>query len=160
MNLIDTIESAFKNRKAPTILTNSKQLDDAEFQELMAFSHKEWDEINCSLLEENFEVINWFSPQAFCFFLPAICLAAIKEKMPDLLISDSIIQMLDRSPTPSYWDTFFVERWALLTPEECEAIQEWLLWLSSCEEVIYDELTISRAFDTLDFLKQGVTALR
>jgi hypothetical protein len=160
MNILKTFEDAFRNRTRPGILTVSEQLDPTEYAEVMALSRKHWSEIDCALLEKNFEVTNWLSPKAFCYYLPGICSAGVKENRPNLLIYNSIVSMLDRSPDPQNWDRFFVERWPLLNKDECEAMQQWVLWLSSEGGQYFYDNTLSRALETLELLKNGVTALR
>jgi hypothetical protein len=160
MSVLNKFQLAFRDRTRPGILTMSDQLDAAEYADVMALSGKHWSEIDCTFLEKHFEVINWLSPKAFCYYLPGICCAGVKQNRPDLPIYSSIIGMLDRSPDPQNWDTFFVERWPLLNKVECEAMQEWVLWLSSEGGQYFYDNTVSRAFDTLEFVKNGVTALR
>ncbi|HFB65734.1 MAG TPA: hypothetical protein ENJ60_09365 [Aeromonadales bacterium] len=159
MKIVELFTEAFKHRKKPSCMTLSKQLDEHEHAEIMAFSGKKWFDIDVKLLEENFEVINWLSPEAFCYFLPGICCAGIKENSSELIIYDSIINMLDRSPEPTYWDSFFLSRWPLLHKDECKAVQEWVLWLS-INNSFYSGSVITRALETLDLVKQGITTFR
>jgi hypothetical protein len=123
----------------------------------MSFWGQPWSSVTGSQLEKHFEAIFWFSPEAFCYYLPGILTAGIKENKPGLIVNQSLINMLDRSPDPASWDEFFVARWPQLTAGECEAIQHWILWLSSIEERSADS-SLARGFDTLELLKRRARA--
>jgi hypothetical protein len=120
---------------------------------VLAFWGKPWWQITGLQLEKHFDAIFWFTPEAFCYYLPGIFSAGIKEDRPWLIVNHSLVNMLDRSPDPTSWDEFFSIRWSKLTKSECEATQAWILWLSSCEESSYSEIALTRAFDTLELLK-------
>lgn len=158
--MLELIRKAFANRQMPGLLISSEQLSENERKEVLFFQGKHWSDVTCDQLEASHDVVFWFSSEAFCYYLPGILSAGIKEKKPDLLVYYSIIEMLDRSPNPRYWDSFFLERWPRLTAKECEVVQEWVLWLASINDSTYHDKTYSRALETLDFLKQGVTAIK
>jgi len=160
INMLELIREVFANRPMPDVLVSSKQLSEDERKEVMSFQGKHWSAVTCEQLELCHEVVFWFSAKAFCYYLPGILSAGIKENRPDLLVYHSIIEMLDRSLDPTHWDDFFLERWPLLTPKECEAVQEWVLWLASLDSTAYYDNTFSRALETLDLLKHGVTAIK
>jgi hypothetical protein len=150
MKIINSIKKAFENRSSFKVISLRQQLPE-EISELKYFLNKDPYELTGESLELYFEAINWFSPDAFCYFLPGIIITSIREKS-DLLMCDSIIYMLDRSPNIEYWDDYFIERWSLLTRQECDAVQSWLLWLLD-NSISYDGITIDRAFETLELLK-------
>lgn len=152
MNDLEFIEHAFSGRSTYDQITSSTQLTKFEQEEVSNFVGKHWSSINSGMLSSCFEVIYWFSPEAFCYFLPGILSAGIKEFKSDLVIYDSIIQMLDRSPNPEYWDEVFIERWTLLSKDECDAVQKWLFWIIDSGSN-FDEISINRALDTLELLK-------
>lgn len=158
--LLKLISSSFEHRPIPSELTLSKQLTDDEYSEINSFQNKYWSEITCEQLDYFYDIIFWLSPEAFCFYLPGILSAGIKEDRTDLLIYSSILGMLDRSPNPAYWDNFFLERWPLLTESECKAVQDWVLWLASNEETVFYKNTLDRVLETLELLKQGITAIK
>lgn len=135
----------------------SEQLASHELADAQAFIGKQWADITCDELEEHFEAIYWMQPAAFLYLLPGILLASINENRPDIIVVDSIIGMLDRSPDRKLWDDFFGDRWPLLTRNECEAVQCWTLWLSSIENSSLSQDSLSRAFDTLELLKENVS---
>ena len=100
-----------------------------------------------------------FTAEAFCYFFPGIFIAGISESRPDLLINASLIQMLDRSNVRSSWDEFFAARWATLTPPECEAAQQWILWLADALPPGTFEGVLTRALQTLDIIKRQGAAV-
>jgi len=124
-----------------------------EYEDLIAFLGKDWSSMTGDQLEKYFEAIFWFTPEAFCYYLPGIFSAGINDDIPELIVNHSVVEMLDRSQDYEMWDEFFLERWPLLSTQECEAAQEWILWLSSCGETSFSDNSLSRSFDTLELLK-------
>lgn len=142
----------------PTLFLVSEQLAVHEHDDVMSFWGKAWSCVTGSQLEKHFEAIFWFTPEAFCYYLPGIFTVGIQENKPWLIVNHSLVNMLDRSTDPSSWDDFFVARWSQLTARECEATQGWVLWLSSFNDSSYSESSLARAFDTLDLLRQRAKA--
>ena len=95
-----------------------------------------------------------FTPEAFIYYLPSLLTLSAAHPDQSLLPVDGVLMMLDRSPIPEYWDEFFCERFLLLNPIECEAMSEWLIYLT--KNSIYDDGTLGRAFDTLDLIRQAI----
>lgn len=153
--LLDIIQEAFAGRAMPETVVSSTQLSDSEHAEAMALAGKPWQALTCDLLEANADVVFWLSPEAFCYYLPGMLSAGIRENRPDLKINDSLIGMLDRSPEPAYWDDFFLARWPRLDARECAAVQEWVRWLARSSPPPVFENTYARAQETLELLKQG-----
>lgn len=158
VNTLELIEEAFNNRRMPMLFLLSEQLAPHERDDVMSFWGKPWSSVTGAQLEKHFDAIFWFTAEAFCYYLPGILSAGIREDNPSLLVNHSLVNMLDRSPDPSSWDDFFFARWSQLTERECEATQAWILWLSSCEGSCYSENALTRAFDTLELLKGRKTA--
>ena len=157
VNTENQIEEAFRHRPTPTLFLVSEQLAAHECDDVMSFWGKPWTRVTGSQLEKHFDAIFWFTPEAFCYYLPGIFTAGIKENKPWLIVNHSLVNMLDRSPDPGSWDDFFVARWSQLTARECEATQAWILWLSSCEDDTYPQGSLARAFDTLELLRERAT---
>ncbi len=152
-SLLNALSEAFGERRRPETLIGSDQLSKDELAEVMSFSGKHWSEVTCETLAENHGAVFWFSPEAFCFYLPGILSCGVAAERPDLLAYDAILGMLDRSPEPAYWDDFFLARWPLLGVEECAACQAWLRWLASVGADLHRESSVFRALETLDLLK-------
>jgi hypothetical protein len=153
VNTLRFIEQAFRHRQVPILFSVSEELAVHELDDVMSFLGKPWSSITATQLERHFEVVYWLTPDAFCYYLPGIFSAGIKENKPSLIVNHSLVGMLDRSPTPDSWDDFFEARWLQLTPMECEATQEWLLWLASFENS-HSEHSLTRAFETLQILRE------
>lgn len=152
MNLIEKIEKAFSHRKSPRDVVEEGHPQTDIYESASHFSGLSWRDITCDLLDQHHDAIFGFNPDAFCYYLPGIYIAGIKENRGDLLIYSTLVNMLDRSNTPNSWDDFFIERWAALTDKECQASQEWLVWLSAIESIFYYGNELSRAFDTLEII--------
>ena len=98
------VETAFAERAPPAVMTVSLQLSDAEYAEVMAFDGLVWPEVTFALAEANADAVFWFAPEAFCYYLPGLLAAGLKEHRWDSNAYDALIGMLDRSPVPDYWD--------------------------------------------------------
>jgi hypothetical protein len=154
---LEAIERAFAHRRPPSIMTDSKQLSDSEYEEVMSFEGLGWQDVSFDLVERCSDAVFWFSPEAFCFYLPGLLAAGLRERRVDANAYDSLIGMLDRSPNPDYWDDFFLPRWTLLTAEEVNVVGAWIQWLQSIEPEAFHPNTYERALETLDLLKDRVT---
>lgn len=150
--LSKTIRQAFGHRARPTSLSGSSQLSQMELMDLVTFSGFEWDNVDADMWEKHFDMISLLSPEAFCYYLPGICTASLLEKRPDLIVVSAVIGMLDRTPTPEWWDDFFLERWPQLTAPECEAVQQWVWWLTTLPGTSHSEESLMRALHTLELL--------
>jgi hypothetical protein len=150
---LSLINRSFAHRLPPSVLTDSTQLTDGEYGEVMSFQGMIWQDVTFAELERFSDAVFWFSPEAFCYYLPGILAAGLKENRCDCNAYDSLIGCLDRSPEPDYWDDFFLPRWPLLSLEEIDAVVAWARWL---EIVQPDEIcgnTYERVQDTLALLK-------
>jgi hypothetical protein len=154
VNILRLIEEAFSHRRMPELFLVSEQLAPHEWGDVMSFWGKPWSCVTGLQLEEHFDAIFWFTPDAFRYYLPGILTAGIQENKPWLIVNHSLVNMLDRSPDLVSWDDYSIARWSQLTTRECEATQEWILWLSSFEDTSYSASSLARAFDTLDLLRQ------
>lgn len=154
MNALRIIEDAFNHRRMPTVFLVSEQLATHERMDVMSFWGQPWPSLTGAQLEKHFEAVFWFTPEAFCYYLPGIFSTGIKENKPSLIVNGSLLNMLDRSADPLSWDDFFSARWPCLTSSECEATQAWILWLASVQSNLYSEASLDRALDTLELLRR------
>lgn len=151
MNISSMLE-AFQWRIRPIVISDSIHLSKYELDDLLFITSFDWNEITGELWEKYFDVISWFSPDAFCYYLPSIIKVSIEESQPNLIVVESIVYMLDRNPEPEWWDEFFLKRWTLFTIQECKAIQEWIFWLSSFNKSNHDDDSLERALETIELL--------
>ena len=152
---LDLIDAAFAHRTRPSVMTDSKQLSDVEYEEVMSFDGMRWQEVTFAQIEKNADAVFWFAPEAFCYYLPGFLAAGLTENRTDTNAYDSVIGMLDRSPTPEYWDDFFRPCWTLLTPDELDAVAAWVTWLEQVLPGAFHANSYDRARDTLKLLRQA-----
>ncbi len=152
LKAIEKIEAAFVHRAPPTVMSDSKQLADFEYEEVMSFGGMRWQDVTFEQVERNSDAVFWFSPEAFCYYVPGILSASLKENRWDANAYDSIIGMLDRSPEPDYWDDFFHPRWTRLTVPEVDAVDAWIHWLELVQPDAFHGNSYERAHDTLALL--------
>ncbi len=149
------IEAAFADRAPPSAMTDSKQLSDVEYAEVMSFAGLGWREVRFEQVERDADAVFWFAPEAFCYYLPGLLVAGLRENRHDSNAYDALIGMLDRSGNPDFWDDFFRPRWPLLTADEVEAVECWVDWLEAVQPDAFHANTYDRVRDTLRLLKEG-----
>ena len=147
------IGRAFAGREMPPTLTDSLQLSDSEYAEVMSFRGLRWENVTFEQVRQCPDVVFWFSPEAFGYYLPGILAAGLTEARCDSNAYDSIIGMLDRSPEPDYWDDFFVPRWTRFSVDEIDGVAAWLDWLQAVQPDEAFSDTYRRAQDTLALLR-------
>lgn len=157
--LLTAIRSAFLHRRKPESAIRADAPNTDEYQDATAFNGRDWELISCGDLENYPAAVSGFSAEAFCYYLPGILSAGLREGRADLLVNSALIYMLDRGNGPSSWDDFFVERWGSLTKAECDAVQRWLLWLSESEPPEFNDDELARAFDTLNVISNREHAI-
>ena len=150
---LDVIGKAFADRAPPSAITDSMQLSDVEYDEVMSFDGMVWRDVAFDQVEKNADAVFWFSPEAFCYYLPGLFAAGLKDNRWDTNAYDSLIGMLDRSPEPDYWDDFFRPRWPLLSHQEIEAVRSWVRWFESVLPDAFRSNTYQRVDDTLTLLQ-------
>jgi len=150
---LERIHAAFADLAPPATMTDSKQLSDYEYAEVMSFEGVPWQEVTFVQIADNSDAVFWFAPEAFCYYLPGFLAAGLKANRWDTNAYDSLIGMLDRSPEPDYWDDFFRPRWTLLSAAQIEAVAAWVNWLQVVQPEAYFGKTYDRALDTLTLLK-------
>ena len=137
----------------PSVLTDSLQLSDSEYSEVMSFEGLSWQDVTFEQVGRSPGAVFWFSPEAFSYYLPGFLAAGLREARCDSNAYDSIIGMLDRSPEPDYWDDFFVPRWYRLSVDEIDGVAAWLTWLEVARPEEAFSNTYRRARDTLTLLR-------
>lgn len=151
---LERIAAAFAERAKPSILTDSKQLSDWEYEEVMSYEGFGWRDVTFEQVAKYPDAVFWFSPEAFCYFLPGILSAALKEDRRDSSAYDALMGVLDRSPEPAYWDDFFLPRFTLLNMAELDAVAAWMHWFQAVEPDAYKPNTFERIQETLMLLKE------
>lgn len=152
MSLLAIINDAFQWRKRPAQFAELVKLSEDELSELSAITCLEWTEVTAEIWEKNFDVISILSPEAYCYYLPGVMKASVEDGYSNLVVVSNVIAELDRSPTPEWWDDFFLSHWPKFTVPEYKAIQEWIFWLSSLENSPYTDDSLDRALETINLL--------
>ena len=156
MQELSIVEQAFAWRSRPAWPLEAPALFPQEIAVLRWIWGLDWRDLDCHSIEANHDVVFLLPPEAFCFYLPGFICAGIRERRADLLVTTSLIQMLDRSPDSAAWDAFFAERWPLLTRPECNAVEAWIWWLSaSGDDGRPDDDSLTRSLGTVDLLRSG-----
>lgn len=151
---LERLVAAFAAREAPAVMTDSQQLSDAEYEEVMSFEGLRWEDLAFDQVERNSDAVFWFAPEAFCYYLPGLLAAGLREDRLDANAFDALIGMLDRSPEPDWWDDFFAPRWTLLSPPEVDAVAAWLAWYEAVLPDAFHANTYDRARETLRLLNR------
>lgn len=159
MEILDEISEAFSQRSLPAQVIPSEAADTEEYTDAEFFRGRHWESVTCSEWESHPAAVFGFSPEAFCYFLPSVFVAGIRENRPELLVNSSLVMTLDRSNAPSSWDNFFVKRWPTLSGGECRVVQSWLLWLADVVPPVVEDQSLSRAFDTIELLLNQANAI-
>lgn len=153
MILNNKIEIAFNSRQAPERLSSHPSTLLDEEPDIKQIVGKRWAELSKNDIERMADAIHFFSSEAFCYYLPGALLYGIQSNSRDYMVFENILNSLDRSPTPEYWNDKFIEHWGQLSTDELSAVQDWLHWYFS---EVYDAWanTHQRCHETLEQLKQ------
>jgi hypothetical protein len=146
------IDEAFSARKRPEHVRDTTRPPDDIYADADAFAGMDWRDVTCAVLDKHYDAIYGFTPTAFCYFLPGIFSAGIRQSRPEMLVNQGLIMTLDRGNAPASWDEFFSARWPKLSPQECEATQRWILWLDEFDPPPIADAALSRAYDTMGLL--------
>lgn len=147
------VENAFGWRHRPEVITNLKSGggQTLEMAEAAWIGEKSWQEVSRKDWDSHSDAVFAFTPSAFQYFLPSIILRTLENLEEWFAPADTIVGVLDRSPTPAYWDEFLLERFGGLRIEEYEILQEWLVLLANANCVSTSD-GLGRAFDTVELL--------
>lgn len=150
--LLAQIEEAFRERQLPAEVARVESCASEIGSDATYFANHNWRNISGEELERRPDCVFGFSAEAFCYFLPGIFCAAVREDKPELIVNTFLITMLDRANIPSSWDDFFLNRWGRLSINECLAAQAWVMWLADRDSPVIAPSSLERSFDTLELL--------
>ena len=152
--------------------------DFGAYSEGESFNGKRWEDIGSDLLQENFDVACFLTPQAFHYFFPAF----IKQSQVDVektsLLVDSLISVL--ADVGVHWpesmkdveakllrenpeiaeaiesinekdlSAWRLERWKLFTEQQWALIRKWLNWINHDERWEVDRDVLRKAVKNAD----------
>jgi hypothetical protein len=99
----------------------------------IAFAGKHWQELSVEFLTTHLDALYDFTPEAFCFYLPAYLLAAVRLSEAEaqtgaVNIQETLAYKLFPLKQEGFiWDVFEA-RMSLLTFEQKAAVREFLRW--------------------------------
>lgn len=146
------IEAAFWARKRPADVVRLQTPVTTEQSDAAWFIGRDRESITLGDWEERYDALYAFAPEAFLYFLPSVLSYSVEHPDRRLLAADVLIGLLDRSPTPEYWNSFLTERLCGLRPIEYDALKLWILELAKHGAAASAE-SLGRAFDTLNLLQ-------
>lgn len=154
--ILAQVQQAFAQRARPDREngTDSRELTVDERAVLDEALSLVWQEIPADWWEKNAEVTSWFSPTAYCYYLPGIITTTLAGNNPNLAAACSVLFMLDRTPDKTLWDNFFYSRWHLFNGQELVAIASWLEWLAAGKASVLDDISLTRALLTIELLRE------
>ncbi|MFC3375094.1 hypothetical protein ACFOLJ_04160 [Rugamonas sp. CCM 8940] len=150
------IEEAFGWRALPEqVVAVSRWADDDDQLDALSLLGRDWRGLSCAEWNAKSDAIHHFVPAAFAYYLPSVLTLVAADPAQWLAPTDSILGMLDRSPTPAYWDDHLLGCFNDLREAEFAALANWLLFLAEHpEQTQCDDGTLGRAFDTIELLRQ------
>ena len=86
--ILGLIERAFADRSAPSAMTDSLQLSDSEYAEVMSFQGLRWQDVTFEHVQQYSDAVFWFSPTAFCYYLPGLLAPGLREMLSLIHISE------------------------------------------------------------------------
>lgn len=117
MDLSAVLEEAFGHRAMPECVTELLEWD-ADYFDTIAFQGKDWRTIGSAFWKEHSDAYSFFTPVAWAYYLPSLLQIPVYQAI-NVRACDTLIGELDRSPTPEYWDDFFLPRLGILNRLEC-----------------------------------------
>jgi len=98
-------------------------------EETGLFSEKRWNEVDCSLFTEAFEVPFWFSPAAFHYFFPSIISCSLRNPSAVELCVDSALASISFGSDTKHnsWSSL---RLSFFAQPQQEVLLSWIAWLA------------------------------
>jgi len=132
--LINKIESAFKNTPKPTGILSRNSSEDAPAN---YFSGMSWQGHKTTDLHLHFDAFYEFEPEAFRYYLSAFMLADISDPIDADIIGEAIVSFFTPRANARLIDKEYInKRIALFTQQELAAIVAFITWFDiECEGV-------------------------
>ncbi|GLH80853.1 hypothetical protein SSBR45G_57620 [Bradyrhizobium sp. SSBR45G] len=150
LRLVRQIECAFAHREKPEVLIN-RPVPVADDEDALWFAGRDWREITPRDWRDHSDAFFRFTPDAFRYYLQSILCLVAKNPDETLLVADALIDCLDRTPNPEWWDQFLLDRLCGLQMDEYDAISAWIAMLSESSK-LYDGDSLLRAYQTIHLM--------
>ena len=118
------LRAAFAEVPRPSNARFTETTSGEEYEEASAFFGQTPEQVGHAQLVQYREVLFWFTPEAFHYFLPAFLREAVARDDPDALYVDMIVRLLMEPD-----DAFARARWKRLSDLQNRALHAWLAWL-------------------------------
>lgn len=151
LRLVRQIERAFAHREKPEVLID-RSIPVADDEDALWFAGRDWREITPQDWKDHYDAFFRFAPDAFRYYLQSILCLVATNPDENLLAADALINCLDRTPNPEWWDEFVLTRLSGLQIDEYDAIGGWIAMLSGNSKV-YTEDSLTRAYQTIWLLQ-------
>jgi hypothetical protein len=140
-DLNEAIATAFADVTRPKDedYTTSPRGDEA-YEESQQFWGRDWRTLEPDFLATYRDVLFWFTPQAFHYYLPAFLTIPVATDDETPIYVVTILQLLRAIAKPS----FCRERWRMLDDGQVAVLHDWLRWLltkAPPSGVFHDEIT-------------------
>ena len=132
--LINKIESAFKNTPKPTGLLSRNPSEDAPAN---YFSGRSWQGHKTTDLRQHLDAFYEFEPEAFRYYLPAFMLADLTDPIDADIIGEAIVWFFTPRENVRLIDKEYIHnRISLFSQQELAAIVAFITWFDiECEGV-------------------------
>jgi hypothetical protein len=133
----EKVETAFSGRVIPSqvVSADAYRQFDSDVEETVWFTGRNWRDITWQDWRTRYVAITFFNPEAFAYYLQSLLRLTAQNPNENLLSAESVILQLDRSPSTEGWDDYFRARYTVLSSQELDCLEEWLVIL--CESAAY-----------------------
>jgi len=125
-DVLKTIEAAFGDTAPPAPDELCATSGDEAFEDAEPFQGRHWRSMDPDVLEAHRDVLFWFTPEAFHYYLPSFLKAGLEQ--PGAVFVINLLQLL-RPPDDRTLAAFRRRRWSRLSVEQGKALDDWLSWL-------------------------------
>lgn len=125
--LTDAIAKAFAQVPRPEDKDYTSSTGGEDYEESSQFFGKDWHTLSPDFLHTYRDVLFWFKPEAFLYYLPAFLNASIVADDENAIYVHTILQLLKKKSENS----FSRARWGQLSDDQIRVLHEWLKWVLS-----------------------------
>lgn len=125
-NFRDAAATAFASVPRPADRDYTTDAGGEGLEESSAFFGKDWRGLMPDFLHTYRDVLFWFTPSAFHYYLPAFLCASLDVDVKSSIYVDTLLRLLRADAE----DSFSRERWGRLSEEQIGVLEDWLDWLA------------------------------